>query len=134
MKYEEFLGQVQARARLADMEEAVRATRATLQTLAERVSEGGADSLAAQLPTEIGYYLKINAPALEKFGFQEFIKRVTEKEGGKVDEPDAAHHARAVLSVVTDATSGEMPKICEQLPNEFNPLFESGSEGKMPAP
>ncbi len=37
MKLQEFLGQVQSRGRMATMDEALRATRAVLETLAERL-------------------------------------------------------------------------------------------------
>lgn len=54
MKYDEFMGMVQNRARLASTGEAVRATRATLQTLGQRLFGGEAKDLAAQLPQEVG--------------------------------------------------------------------------------
>ncbi len=50
MEHDEFIGQAQHRARLASRGEAERATRATLETLAERISDGAAQNLAAQLP------------------------------------------------------------------------------------
>ncbi len=51
MKYDEFISQVQRRANLASREEAERATRATLETLGERLAGGEAKDLAAQLPS-----------------------------------------------------------------------------------
>ena len=58
MKHDEFIGQVQHRARLSSRGEAERATRATLETLAERLSGGEAKDLASQLPSEIGEHLR----------------------------------------------------------------------------
>ncbi len=54
MKHDEFIGQMQYRARLSSRGAAERATRATLETLAERLAGGEARDLAAQLPPEIG--------------------------------------------------------------------------------
>lgn len=58
MKHDEFIGHVQHGARLASRGAAERATRAALETLRERVPDGLADNLAAQLPTEIGEHLR----------------------------------------------------------------------------
>ncbi len=134
MTHDEFIGQVQARARLASRGEAERATRATLETLAERITDGAADNLAAQLPMEIGEHLRrrvtVGSPTGNPFGLDEFFDRVTERES--VDAPAAAYHARVVLEVVNEATTGGLiNKIREQLPDEFSPLFESGSTGSL---
>jgi uncharacterized protein (DUF2267 family) len=45
MKYDEFISQVQRRADLASREEAERATRATMETLGERLAGGEAKDL-----------------------------------------------------------------------------------------
>jgi uncharacterized protein (DUF2267 family) len=50
MKHDAFIGQVQHHARLDSRGAAERATRATLETLAERLAGGEANDLAAQLP------------------------------------------------------------------------------------
>lgn len=55
-------------ARLASHGEAVAAIRATLETLAERLTPGQVKNLAAQLPREIAYYLEHRAESLERFG------------------------------------------------------------------
>jgi uncharacterized protein (DUF2267 family) len=122
MNYDDFVGQVQHRARLADGSEAMRAIHATLETLNERLWGGEAGDLAAQLPQEIGSYLR--QPALqEKFGLHEFYERVALREGASVSE--AAFHAAAVVSVLDDAVSrGEMDDVRAQLPKEYDRLFE----------
>lgn len=135
MEHDEFIGQVQSRARLASRGEAERATRATLETLAERIADGAAQNLAAQLPHEIGEHLRRQAPEQEgtgeQFTLDDFFARVTEREG--VDQPEAVFHARVVLEVTDEATTGGlMTKVREQLPDEFNPLFDAGSTGRMP--
>jgi uncharacterized protein (DUF2267 family) len=128
MKYNEFVGQVQNRARLGTEEAAVSAIRATLETLGDRLVLDEAQHLAAQLPQEIGYYLR-QSDRMERFSLDEFFERVCERE--KVDMPDATHHARVVMEVLTEAVDEtQMKQVRNQLPNEFNPLF-SGSTGNM---
>ena len=132
MKHDEFIGQVQHRARLSSRGAAERATRATLETLAERLAGGEAKDLAAQLPLEIAEHLRGQWSALgERFSLDEFFRRVSLREG--VDLSDAVFHARAVIEVLNEAVSrGEMDDVRAQLPTEFDRLFESGSTGHMP--
>lgn len=135
MDHDQFIGQVQHRARLSSRGDAERATRATLDTLGERIADGAAQNLAAQLPKEIGEHLRRQAPARagtgEPFSLDAFIERVTEREG--VDQPDAVFHARVVLEVTDEATTGGlMTKVREQFPAGFDRLFEAGSTGRMP--
>ena len=132
MKHDEFIGQVQHRARLSSRGAAERATRATLETLSERLAGGEADDLAAQLPPEIGEHLRGEGAALgERFSLDEFFRRVSLRES--VDLPDAVFHARAVVDVLGEAVSpGEMADVRAQLPDEFARLFEAGSTGPMP--
>lgn len=134
MDHDGFIGQVHHRARLRSRGDAERATRATLETLSERIADGSAANLAAQLPTEVGEHLRRKAPEHagtgEQFALDDFFHRVPDREG--VDQPDAAFHARVLIEVVTEATTGGlMPKIREQFPDEFAPLFEAGSTGRM---
>ena len=130
MQFDPFLGQVQARARLADRQQALSATRATLQTLAERLDPGEAGDFAAQLPRELGDIVRQSARGPERFDLDEFIRRVSEREG--VDRPAGTYHARVVIEVLGEAISaGELRDIRGQLPAEFDPLFESGSRGRM---
>lgn len=130
MNYDDFLGKVQHRARLASPAEALRATRAGLVSLAERLNDGGAGDLAAQLPSEIDRLLKTERKGQETFSLDEYFDRVAAKEG--VEKPDAVHHARAVIAVLQEAvTPGELQHVQDQLPADFAPLFESGSEGDM---
>ncbi|UJS17306.1 MAG: DUF2267 domain-containing protein [Candidatus Jettenia sp.] len=131
MNYDEFTGQVQSRARLASTDEAIRAIRATLETLGERLFGNEADDLASQLPTELKPYL-LQAKSKEGFDLNEFFRRVCQKEGGGIELPDAVYHARAVVSVLCDAVSpGELNDILAQLPPDYDDLFEAGSEGTM---
>ena len=62
---------------------------------------------------------------------EEFFERVNQKDGG-VDRPRAVYHARVVMEVLGDAvTKGEMDHVRSQLPEEYDPLFEAGSQGEM---
>lgn len=128
MHYDQFVGQVQHRARLGSTGDAVAAIRATLETLAERLAGGEAKDLASQLPREIGYYLMRGLPELpQRFGLDEFVWRVSMRAG--VQMRRAFFQARVVLEVVSEAVSlGEMEDVICQLPQEFEPLF-AGSEG-----
>lgn len=129
MQYDEFIGQVQDRARVDSRGEALKATRATLETLAERLAGNEPGNLGSQLPEEVAKFVGTGAQS-ESFGLDEFFKRVSKRE--EADLPVAAHHARAVVSVLQDAVAGgEIDDVKSQLPDEFMPLFESGSEGKL---
>jgi uncharacterized protein (DUF2267 family) len=130
MKYDDFVGQVQSRAHLGSLGDAVAAIRATLETLGERLTGGEAKDLASQLPREIGYYLfrGVIGSLGDRFHYREFVDRVAFRE--RVDSPLAAYHSRVVMEVVMDAVSpGEIEDVIQQLPGDFAPLF-AGSAGK----
>ena len=132
MKYDEFIAQVRHRARLSSHAEAERATRATLETLAERLAGGEAHDLASQLPRELANALQLpDAGIGAKLTLDEFFELVSEREG--VDLPDAAFHARVVIGVLTEAVSqGEIKDVLVQLPAAFAQLFEVENEGDLP--
>lgn len=131
MQFEKFVGEVQHRARLGTQGDTMRAIYATLATLGERLYGDEADNLAAQLPDALGAYLRL-ARNQETFDLDEFFERVAKREGAGVDLPQATFHARTVVSVLQEAvTPGEMDDVRTQLPDEWDPLFEAGAEGKM---
>ena len=131
MQHDEFIKQVKHRAHLRTRGDAELATRATLETLAERLAGNEASNAAAQLPKSIAQYLQHQyAGAGVRLSLDEFFMRISLREG--VELPQAADHARAVIDVLTEAiSSGEIEDIRTQLPPEFEPLFEVGSQGKM---
>jgi uncharacterized protein (DUF2267 family) len=131
MDYDRFVGLVQSRAHLPSKGDAVAAIRATLSTLAERIEPHEAHHLASQLPQEIGSFLEGNMSETgERFSFSEFCHRVSSRE--RVDPPQAVHHARCVIETLQEAASpGEIRDVRSQLSEEFDPLFDSGSEGRM---
>jgi len=130
MQADEFLGQVQNKAHLATLGEAMRATRATLETLAERLGSDETRHLAAQLPHEIQLFLNDGLPVPERFSSEEFLLRVCAREG--IDLPLSTSHARAVIDVLTQAVSaGEIPDALGRLPEDYRRLFAKREE-KMP--
>lgn len=129
MNYDDFIGQVQNRARLGTTGKAVAATRATLQTLGERLHGNEAQNLADQLPREIGLYLTMK-DGKDSFGVDEFLRRVAERESGEL--PESTYHARVVFSVLKEAaTEGALNHVMAQLPDEYNALILAGHEGNV---
>lgn len=131
MDYDRFVGLVHNRARMGSNGEAVAAIRSTLTTLAERIGADEAHDLASQLPREIGYYLRNNFHLRgERFSFREFCERVAAREC--CDMAQAVYDARCVIEVMEEAVSpGEIRDIRSQLPPDFQPLFEAGSQGRL---
>lgn len=122
MQLNEFVGQVQHSAHLADLDQALNATRATLETLAERLGADESRHLAAQLPEGIGQYLDGRATAAEEFSSDEFLKRISKREG--VAASDSAQHARAVLGALQQAISpGDVRSALERLSADYVRLF-----------
>jgi uncharacterized protein (DUF2267 family) len=103
MKGEQFIAEVRNLAELANDEEAEKATRATLETLRERLAGNEPSNLAAQLPPEVASYVEGSGSG-EPFSVDEFYDRVAQKEG--VDHDEAVKHARAVATVVQTAVTG----------------------------
>jgi uncharacterized protein (DUF2267 family) len=132
VRYDEFLGHVQHRARLGSRGEAERATRATLETLAEWLVGGDAHDLASQLPPELARSLELpDAGIGAKLTLEEFFELVSEREGVELEE--ATLHARVVIGVLTEAVSrGEIKDVRVQLPAAFAQLFNVENEGDLP--
>jgi uncharacterized protein (DUF2267 family) len=125
MKYEEFIAHVAQRAELSE-EDAATLTRATLATLAERITGGEAQDLAAQLPGPLKTALTSARENAEAFSVKEFVERTAERAG---TDPDAAEVAiDAVLATLRDAvTPGEFDDVLSQLPADFHRLGASRS-------
>jgi uncharacterized protein (DUF2267 family) len=120
MDKERFLEIVQGAADI-DRETAERATRATLETLAERIAEGEARDLAMQVPAEIAPYLGAKGPA-QGFDSSEFVRRVAEREG--VDLETAYVHARAVFAALGQAVSAdELADVQAELSTDYERLM-----------
>ncbi|RKN03188.1 DUF2267 domain-containing protein [Streptomyces radicis] len=135
MRHDDFIGQVQARARLDSRGAAEAATRASLETLAERIPPALAEHLAAQLPREIGEHLRrvATAPDLPATGIrmtnEQFFARVSERSGA--DLPKAVHEARCVVEVTDEATVGSLTdKVKDALDDELADVLFAGSSGR----
>jgi len=131
MVYEEFVRRVQSRARLGSRGSALEAIRASLETLSLRLGHENSQGIARQLPREIAAYLLVVADDdrhVQQFPLDEFLQRICAKED--VQYSDAIVHARVVLEVLTEAVSPRvMDEVRNQLPEEFQPLFEAVNTG-----
>ncbi|HVC73778.1 MAG TPA: DUF2267 domain-containing protein [Mycobacteriales bacterium] len=117
MNQKEFLESVTVRGRLSP-QQAERLTEATLTVLADRISAGEAEDLAAQLPKGVRDWLVSKEEPAQKFDLEEFIRRVSERTA--VDLDTATRAAWAVLSTIRRAvTTGEFEDMLAQLPKEF---------------
>jgi uncharacterized protein (DUF2267 family) len=97
---------------------------ATLRTLADRITAGEADDLAAQLPQPLKEDLLKEREDAERFDVDEFIRRVSER--ADVDEETARTGAKAVMATVRQAvTPGEFDDVTSQLPQDYRELVGS---------
>jgi uncharacterized protein (DUF2267 family) len=128
MEDDEFFERVQQQARLSGRGDTEHACRATLETLGEWVPEALADSIAVQLPREIGDHLRRSgehASTGEQFGRADFVPRVAARAGVSADQ--AADIARAVMDALTAATEGGlMAKVTETLPPDLREYVTPG--------
>jgi uncharacterized protein (DUF2267 family) len=123
VKFEEFVKEVADRAGTS-RDEAESLIRATLRTLAERLSGGEAEDLRAQLPRQLQAELIPPQEEAQGFGVEEFAQRVAARSG--TDEAVAGAGVVAVLSVIRDAVSpGEFDDVLSQLGRDFAELVEA---------
>lgn len=133
MQHDEFIGQVQARAHLDSRGAAEAGTRATLETLAERIPASMADNLAAQLPGELGEHLRRleyapDVPPDRRTDEPPGVLRHSQREGA--EPPKAVHEARSVVEVLEEATQGGLTdRIRQSLDEELASVLFSGSTG-----
>jgi len=116
MNFDEFTGEIQHRLELPGTGETVRAIRATLTTLGQRIPEGNAEDLAASLPLEIKWYLTGAVDDHgQRFDWRTFVQRVSEIEG--VEPPEAAYHAQVIVDFVgTQVAPSDFQQLRDQLP------------------
>jgi uncharacterized protein (DUF2267 family) len=120
MQYDEFIRSVAERADISQ-EDADRLTAATLRTLAERITGGEAEDLAAQLPAELKPPLTGVGEEAEPFDVDVFVGRVADR--ADTDPDQALTHVGAVFATLRDAvTSGELDDIAAQLPDGLRGL------------
>jgi uncharacterized protein (DUF2267 family) len=130
MNFDQFTGHVQHRLELPGTGESVRAIRATLMSLGERLRAGEAEHLASSLPMEVDFYLTGAVQEHgQRFDWQEFVERVREREGMTHREQgaEAAYHARVVVALVAEIVAPpELRQVRDQLPADegWEQLFE----------
>ncbi|WP_130330978.1 DUF2267 domain-containing protein [Micromonospora kangleipakensis] len=117
MGYEDFIDAV-ARRSGVPVDQATAITRATLETLADRISGGEARDLAKQLPEGLDAHLRKPREHAEPFGVEDFAQRVGARAG--VDVVLAKAAIPAVLTTLREAVPGdEFEGMAAQLPSEF---------------
>lgn len=129
MNFDEFPGDVQHRLELPGTGETVRAIRAALMTLGQRIPEGNAEDLAASLPMEIKWYMTGAVQEHgQRFDWAEFVERVSVIE--ETDPAEAAYHARVVVDLIhTLVPESDFRQLRDQLPESeddenWRKLFE----------
>ncbi len=128
MRYDEFIERVRERGEFGSTEEAEAATRATLSTLGEYLTDREGPELARRLPEGVSEHLLRQPPERsEIFSAEDFLQLVGEREGVNVGE--ARYHVRAVMDVLGEAVGREhLAGVVErQFPSEFAPIL--GPEG-----
>ncbi|MFF3321293.1 DUF2267 domain-containing protein [Streptomyces sp. NPDC002889] len=99
-------------------------TRATLETLALRLSDGEVRDLALELPEPLRDSLQQGRGEMKIFGPDETIRRVRERTG--LSESEAARGVRAAFTTLQDAVSQkEFGHAMSQLGKEYAQLVES---------
>ncbi|MHA6631516.1 DUF2267 domain-containing protein [Pseudonocardia sichuanensis] len=77
----------------------------TLQVLGRRLAGGQTRIVTAQLASDLATVLPAAGPG-ERFGVEEFYRRVAEAEGGSWTPQQARRHARAALSALKAGLTG----------------------------
>jgi uncharacterized protein (DUF2267 family) len=125
MDHDAFIELVAAEAAL-DRDPAERATRATLQTLGERIDREEARHLAAQLPPEVAPWIATTTSA-EGFDADELLRRVAER--ADLDLEAARRAAAGVLDALARTVSpAEWDDLVAELPGDYAPLMPRGPD------
>jgi uncharacterized protein (DUF2267 family) len=120
MQRGEFLDRVRSATGVTDPELATALIEATLATLGERIGEDEGAQLAAQLPG--GFKEQIRQGSPERFGVDEFCRRVRDRSGlgTRIGEEEIV----ALFGVLTAAVSrGELDDVRGRLPDEYGRFF-----------
>jgi uncharacterized protein (DUF2267 family) len=92
--------------------------------LADRLTAGEAHDVASQLPKPMKEWLIPGVPEAERFGVDEFIRRVSDR--ARVPPEEARRAVKAVFTTLHEAiTTGEFKDMLSQLPDEYLELVES---------
>jgi uncharacterized protein (DUF2267 family) len=131
MDHQEFTALV-ADAAHSRPEQAERAERVVLQTLAERIDRGEARDLAALLPPEEAVWVATATPA-RSFDADAFVQRVADAEG--IDADEAERHVRAVFAALERAVGRqELGDVRAQLSRDYDRLLtaDTGAADVIP--
>jgi uncharacterized protein (DUF2267 family) len=132
MRQEAFLALVQRAAGISP-QQAEAAARATLRTLAERITLGDAEDVAAFLPSQLRGDLLSAPEPVEPYGVDEFVRRVAARE--RVDRDTAEQHVRAVFAALRQAVApAELRDVAAQFAMDFAPLLVPEKNGHEPEP
>ncbi|MBQ0905504.1 DUF2267 domain-containing protein [Micromonospora sp. U21] len=132
MEYQDFINAVATRAKVST-DQAATLSRATLETLADRISAGQAENLAYQLPGGLDDHLRRPLPHrrqehAQSFGLDEFVRRVADHPA--IDRALAAAGVGAVLTTLREAVSrDQFEDALAQLPKEFQQVIEPVGAG-----
>lgn len=122
MEPSEFYTVVRQQANLESTEEAEPLSRAVLETLAECLSAGQTEEIAAYLPEELAEALDTDDDP-ESFDVGEFLSRVADRAG--VGEDIAKRATQATTDALAEAVAGsEFHDARQQLPDEYGTLFQ----------
>src|SRR6185503_9742927 len=108
------------------------AARATLCTLAERITRNESRAIAARLPRDLAGRIRKAAGSPERFPADEFVHRVAEREG--VPEAEARVHARAVLTALEATSADDLAYLRGQLSDDYEDLFAADDRPPGPPP
>jgi uncharacterized protein (DUF2267 family) len=123
MKFDDFVDRVQEQTKLSTREEAISITRAVLETLGERLDRKVRNGVVAQLPDELKEFLLARSDNTDRYELTEFYNRVGARADLKYQE--ASERTWQVFSVLRQAIpEGEIQDILEDLPSEYEELFE----------
>lgn len=133
MEYDEFITHVQSLAQSNSREEAERATRATLETIKERIPSEEAEELAAKLPQQLSEVLRGQEQVTpESFNLQEFIARTSQKEN--IQPTTTAIHVRAVFAVLQNAIDPQtFTSFQAYFSHDYEELFPTAPTSEVPA-
>ncbi|WP_088891579.1 DUF2267 domain-containing protein [Leptolyngbya ohadii] len=128
MQYDQFIKHVQSFAQLDSREAAETATRAVLETIAERIVGNEAHQLASQLPKQLGDCLNGREGQNGTFfSLREFYERVAQK--ADVDPIHVPTYCRAVFSVLNSAvTPGEFADVKANFSEDYDELFAPSAQ------
>ncbi|MXV61745.1 DUF2267 domain-containing protein [Natronorubrum sp. JWXQ-INN-674] len=143
--YTDFIGEVQHRIEAGQQGEAVRTTRAVLETIGERVDEGGATDIAGPLPMEIDRFL-LQVDHGQDYDFDEFVERVRARmtyddldldapygRPSDVDRGEAVFRIKAVVALLAETVPGDgLANVEHQFPEDYVEMFELRDAETMP--